>query len=59
MFPFDSKTFSNGSGLELHLYLSHNMSPGYTGTILLLDCDTFHLIHLLYTVSIYNDMTYT
>ena len=34
MFPFDSKTFSDGSRLALNWYLSYHMSHGYTGTIL-------------------------
>ena len=33
-FPFDSKTFSDGSRLALHFNLIHNMYHGYTGTIL-------------------------
>ena len=42
-FPFDSKTFNYGKRLVLHLYLSLNVSRGYTGKKLLLDCDTFIL----------------
>ena len=47
-FPFDSKTFNNGNRLVLHLYLSLNVSRGYTGKRLLLDCDTFILAFIYY-----------